>query len=180
MRGLRRSYWYFWASFSRFKKLLILVYLLALAAYITIGLQSATASESGYLLSIPAIDLNTTTVISRPIDRKLVTPDYLPGVYHTESGLDFLFGHSTTIFRHLPKLKIGQEITYYQKNYRINKIENLLKSDINMTELLTAREDKQLVLMTCSGQPLPNQDATHRLIIYAEKNIEPISTNEKL
>jgi sortase (surface protein transpeptidase) len=36
-----------------------------------------------------------------------------------------------------------------------------------MNELLSDAPEKTVIIMTCAGDPLPNQDATHRLIITA-------------
>ena len=37
-----------------------------------------------------------------------------------------------------------------------------------MSQLLAPSDRPTLILMTCAGDPLPNQDATHRLIVTAE------------
>ncbi len=39
-----------------------------------------------------------------------------------------------------------------------------------MTEILSGASVDTIILMTCAGDSLPNQDATHRLIITAEIN----------
>ena len=38
-----------------------------------------------------------------------------------------------------------------------------------MTEVLSSANIDTLILMTCAGDPLPNQDATHRLLVTATK-----------
>ncbi len=38
-----------------------------------------------------------------------------------------------------------------------------------MSKILAETEVETIIIMTCAGNPLPNQDATHRLIVYATK-----------
>lgn len=39
-----------------------------------------------------------------------------------------------------------------------------------MNAILSSSEVETLVIMTCAGTPLPGQDATHRLVITAERS----------
>ena len=61
----------------------------------------------------------------------------------------------------------GKDIEYDSKRYKISRIEILEKSEINMSQVLAGAPVDTIVLMTCAGESLPNQDATHRLIITA-------------
>ena len=36
-----------------------------------------------------------------------------------------------------------------------------------MEEILSPAETNTIIIMTCAGEPLPGQDATHRLIVTA-------------
>ena len=52
----------------------------------------------------------------------------------------------------------------------LNKVESMItqeKSMISMREILAAEDEDTLILMTCAGEPLDNNDATHRLIVTA-------------
>lgn len=137
--------------------------------YAFIGLQpSAIVDAANYpTLTIDAINLSTPVVGLELSDRQLIAPAKIAGSYSQAPNKVFIIGHSTTVFDRLDKVRVTDTITYDGKNYTITEITTLLKSNVNMGEILAAGEEDTIVIMTCAGEPLPNQDATHRLIITA-------------
>lgn len=144
-----------------------------LPIYIFIGLQPIpTASADGLpRLEISSIDLNTPVVGIELKDRQLIAPDTIAGVYTSAKNKLFIIGHSSTVFKKLNQVQIGEVFTYNGKLYRIQKTDTLLKADISMGEILQAEDQETLIIMTCAGTSLPNQDATHRFIVTATREI---------
>lgn len=66
-------------------------------------------------------------------------------------------------------MKPGTILEFDSEKYQAVKIEILEKSAIDMKTLLKSESDPTIILMTCYGTPLGNQDYTHRLIVYASK-----------
>ena len=128
--------------------------------------ESATASQN---LSIPAIGLDTPVTTVEYTGTELSVPHKIAGAYTAHDNKTLLFGHSSTVFNELKNLRINDEISYNGKKYEIVSIENKEKSSISMKEILKEETTDTIVLMTCSGEPIPNTDAdyTHRLIITA-------------
>lgn len=155
------------------KKLFTLVYVLAFAVYLIVGLQPAGATEyevSGNL-TIPAIDLSSDVTELELIDHKLDTPDTIVGSYKKYDTKTFLVGHSTTVFVNLNKVKAGDIIIYNDIEYKITKTEKMLKSDVDMNKILAPTREDTLVIMTCAGEPMGEKDATHRLVVTAVKTL---------
>ena len=92
------------------------------------------------------------------------------GSYGPNINKTLLVGHSSTVFEELDQLRVDQEINYNDSVYRVTEIKVLRKEEISMTEILSGASVDTIILMTCAGDSLPNQDATHRLIITAEIN----------
>ena len=78
-------------------------------------------------------------------------------------------GHSSTVFSNLDNVKLGDQVKYDKEIYVVKDIKSLKKEDVKMTELLKKSDKASIVLMTCSGEQYDNNDASHRLIITADK-----------
>lgn len=140
-----------------------------LPIYLFIGfLPSTPADALDYPhLSIPSISLDTPVATVELIDHQLTAPATIAGVYRAAPHKLFLLGHSTTVFRDLHRAELGNEFTYDGQTFRITHITTIPKAEISMSTLLKAEEHDTIVIMTCAGELLANQDATHRLIITA-------------
>lgn len=106
----------------------------------------------------------------KPIEKvgtELEVPEQIAGSYSVHQNKTLIVGHSSTIFKNLKYLQLGDTITYSEKEYTITKIEEKLKQDISMAEVLKSETEDTLVLMTCAGDPVGNGDYTHRLIVIA-------------
>lgn len=155
------------------KSIFIGLYILAFVIYIIFGLQPAEATnyEISANLSIPSIslssDVTTLTLDSNGLD----TPETIVGSFSNAENKVLLIGHSSSVFRDLNQVKLGEKIEYNGKDYKVIKKETTLKSLISMNKVLASEDRDTLVLMTCAGQMLENSDATHRLMITAIANI---------
>lgn len=140
-----------------------------LPIYIFIGLQPIPTANADSLphLEIPSISLNTPVASLELTDHQLIAPETIAGVYKSAENKLFIIGHSSTVFKKLDRVKVGETFTYEGKTYQVQELKTLLKSDISMTEILQAEGQETIIIMTCAGSPLPNQDATHRLIVTA-------------
>lgn len=123
--------------------------------------------DSSSTLIIPEIGLKTGVTKLSLEEGKLNTPDYYAGSYSRSSNKTLIVGHRTTAFSGLSKANIGEEVVFSGNLYRIISKNTVKKSDINMHALLKKSERDTLVLMTCAGESLDNNDATHRLILTA-------------
>lgn len=144
--------------------------MIAVPAFIIIGLQPAGAADTTNLpqLSIPSISLTTPVEQSQLVNRELTVPDRNAAFYSEDPSKILLIGHSATVFSNLKNLQIGDEITYNKDLYHVTNIEQKNKHIINMKDILTPVSKQTIILMTCAGEPLGNNDYTHRLIITAE------------
>lgn len=155
---------------------LILFYLIALPIYFYLGLQpsqenaAAKAAEVEKAVSsikISSIDLDTPIVESNLNGKTLSVPDYVAARYSGETNKTLIMGHSSTVFKDLKDVKNGDEIEYEGKQYHISSIEIKPKTEISMNKILEKEKQDTLVLMTCYGESLGDQDYSHRLIVYA-------------
>jgi sortase (surface protein transpeptidase) len=101
---------------------------------------------------------------------KLVPPDLEAGAYHPAIHKTVLLGHSTSIFNTLKNVEMDDRITFDNKDYTITRIEIVEKTAVNMEEVVSETEKNTIVLMTCYGEPLGEQDYTHRFIVTAEED----------
>lgn len=105
-------------------------------------------------------------------DRQLETPDKIVGSY-TNGKKVFLYGHSAGVFGKLNQIQTGDKIEYGEgsdrSSYMVTRIVTLPVNKINMSRLLSDTPKQQIVLMTCAGEQLSDDDFTERLIIYATK-----------
>jgi len=152
-----------------FRKVLIAFYFVAFIVYLIVGLQPADAKQYDIIahLSIPSIGLTSDVTAVQVQNGELETPDKIVGSFSNHENKTFLFGHSSTVFGELNQIETGEEIVYNGKLYIVTSREILLKSDISMNKLLAGEDKDTIVVMTCAGAALPNNDATHRLIITA-------------
>lgn len=144
-------------------------FLIMMPIYVYIGLQPAPITEA---LEYPSLEINSIG-LSAPVaeiemqDRKLIAPANIAGIYHSARNKHFIIGHSATVFKSLHNVSLSDHLTYDDQEYLVTNIEILEKSSVDMFEILKATDVNTIVIMTCAGDPLPGQDATHRLIITA-------------
>lgn len=146
-------------------------FMIMLPIYLYIGFQPALPTEALNYPSLEIADINLSTPVA-PLelqDRQLVAPAQIAGVYQPSENKLFIIGHSSTVFRNLQEIKATSTITYADEVYQITDIVVQDKFLIDMREILAPAESKTLILMTCAGELLEHQDATHRLIITATK-----------
>lgn len=155
---------------SREIKLFLTAFLaIMLPVYLFIGLQPALPADAASYpqLEISSINLKTPVAKVELVNRKLEAPTTIAGIYQGATNKLFIIGHSSTVFKKLHQVQVNDTIVYNNKPYRITKLQTLAKSDIDMGEILQAESQETIIIMTCAGEPLPNQDATHRLIVTA-------------
>lgn len=153
------------------KYVFIGLYFLAFAIYIVVGLQpvEATDYQISMRLSIPSISLNSNVAQLSLEGGELKTPNSIVGSYSGAENKVLLIGHSSTVFHDLNALKLGDEIVLDDNTYIVKKYEILQKESIVMPKLLEKSDVDTVVIMTCAGKSLGGGDATHRLIITAER-----------
>ncbi len=171
MRGLRRKYSPFSWSKRTIKVILTAFYMVTVPVFVYFGLQPAEAANQEVVaeLVIPSISLSTPVVASELAGRQLSVPDRIVSAYSENTTKTLLMGHSSTIFKDLTKVNLGDEITYQDSTYVISNISTQPKQKINMANILSEANQKTVILMTCAGFPLGHDDYTDRLIITAEK-----------
>ena len=145
-------------------------FMIFLPLYLFFGFQPVNEVDATNYpeLRIPSIELQTPVKPVTAHDHQLEVPDAIAGSYSPRVNKTLLVGHSSTVFKNLHRAKINDLINYNDYDYRITKIEIYPKSDINMSKILADTEINTIIIMTCAGESLPNQDATHRLLITAE------------
>lgn len=155
-----------------FRKIFTIIYIVSFLAYAAFSFVPAdgTAYTIDGGLIIPSIGLTSGVTKLELHDHKLDTPDSIVGSYSQNINKTFLIGHSSTIFKNLYQVKIGETITYNNTDYNITSMEIFKKSDIDMKDVLKAEEKDTLVIMTCAGEVMNETDATHRLIVTAVKD----------
>lgn len=157
-----------WSN-SEIKMFLSSFFAIMLPIYIFIGLQPVPIANADSLprLTISSIGLNTPVTTIELANRQLIAPDTIAGVYPSAENKLFIIGHSSTVFQKLDQVKVGDVFIYNNTTYQVKSLETLPKSDISMSQILQPEAEPTLIIMTCAGDPLPDQDATHRLIITA-------------
>lgn len=139
--------------------------------YAYIGMQPVSSIEATHYpkLSIGAIDLETPVAALEMVDRQLIAPASIAGSYQSSENKVLIIGHSSTVFESLHQVALADTFNYADRTYRIDQIETLAKSDVDMNAILAPATEDTIIIMTCAGEPLPNQDATHRLIVTAHR-----------
>lgn len=170
MRGLRSKYSPFSWSKRTIKIVMTVFYMIAVPVFIFVGLQPAGAVDAEGLpkLLVPSIELSTPVTESTVTNGELSVPDRIAAVYSMDPSKILLMGHSATVFSNLKEIKIGDEVIYNERTYTVFSIEQKLKENIKMADILAPAERETIVMMTCAGQPLGGNDFSHRLIITAE------------
>lgn len=160
------------------RKLLAGIYILALAVYFAVGFMPADATnyDISAELSIPSIGLYSDVTKLSLKNHQLETPRTIVGSFTRNSHKTLLIGHSTTVFNKLDEVKIGDEIVYDDTIYYIYNMYTVKKEEIKMGKLLSGEEKDTIVLMTCTGEPMGELDATHRLIVWASREPNSKST----
>lgn len=156
-------------SFRRIFTIIYIVSFLVYAAFSFVPADGTAYTIDGGLI-ISSIGLTSGVTKLELHDHKLDTPDSIVGSYSQNINKTFLIGHSSTIFKNLYQVEIGETITYNNTDYTITSMEIFKKSDIDMKDVLKAEEKDTLVIMTCAGEVMNETDATHRLIVTAVKD----------
>lgn len=159
---------------SKVRAVFISFFAVFFAIYLIIGFQPADAYENYPIsgsLTIPAISLDTDVTVAALDNHQLLVPAQIVGSFSRYEGRTLLIGHASSIFSRLHEVKIGNTIYYNGANYQISSIDTREKTAIDMDELLIPSDDSRdtLILMTCAGTLFNNGDATHRLIVTAER-----------
>ena len=152
------------------KGFFIAIFAILLPIYFFIGFQPVSSFDVSTFPTLTLSDLNLKTYV-QPLDltenNELIAPATIAGSYSIHINKTLIIGHSSTVFSSLQDVQLNQVITYGNRDYRITKIDTLLKSDVNMSSILASANTPTIIIMTCAGEMLPNQDATHRLIVTA-------------
>lgn len=144
---------------------------IVMPVYAYIGMQPVSSIEAAHYpkLTIGSIDLDTPVAALEMVDHQLIAPAKIAGSYHPYDHKTLIIGHSSTVFTELSQVSLGDVISYADNTYQIDQIETVAKSEIDMSTILAPADTDTLILMTCAGEPLPDQDATHRLIVTAHR-----------
>lgn len=146
-------------------------FLIALPLYLYVGFRPAHHVEavSYPLLEIPSIGLSTPVEPLALEGRELTAPTTIAGSYQRFENKLFIIGHASTVFQHLNQIQVNDFLVYNGETYQVFQIETLAKEDIDMSSVIGNTPTPVMIIMTCAGTPLPGQDATHRLLVYASK-----------
>lgn len=168
---LKRLDFTLWSA-KTFWSIAVVLLVGVLPAYIFIGFQPTLAASSyshDKRLDIPQLQIHSAVEELTLDHNQLKTPDTTVGSYQQAQNTTLLIGHSSTIFHNLSQAQIGQTIRYGGTSYQISSISILTKTSIDMHKLLDSNEKPTLILMTCAGKHLGNQDYSHRLVITATR-----------
>jgi len=159
---------HFWAQ-RAIKVIIALLALIILPFYIYFGIQPAASLDvSSYpTLEIARLGLSTPVAPVELQDHQLTVPDSIAGIYQQQPHKKLIIGHSSTVFRKLAAINVGDTLVYDGRNYHVTEISTLKKSEIDMGDVLATTNEETIVIMTCAGKALPAQDATHRLLVTA-------------
>ena len=147
-----------------------MIYFLCLAFYLVFGLRPVEATNYEIIarVSIPKINLVSDVTSLSLTEHRLETPDEIIGSFRRAKNKTLLIGHSSTVFKNLADVEIGDTVIYDEEIYVIYSKEILAREEVKMDGLLRGEEEPTLVIMTCAGENLGNGDATERLIITAQ------------
>lgn len=138
-----------------------------------IGFYLVSPDGTAYMfdggLLIPSIGLTSGVTKLELKNNKLDTPNSIVGSYGKNTNKTLLIGHSSTVFKNLDLVNVNDVITYNNVDYAITSVETFKKSDVNMRDILKSESENTIILMTCAGTPVGDQDATHRLIVTAQE-----------
>ena len=146
------------------------LYFTITAGFITYCFTPKTADASSQeRLFIPSIGLVARVRDIERTGNQLIAPETAAGVYRPTNHKSVIIGHSSTVFENLKNLGTETVFTFDHKKYLVKKREILEKAFINMNEVVSETRKNTVVIMTCYGTPLKDQDYSHRLIITAEE-----------
>lgn len=148
-----------------------LSFLAPIYAHMSVEKVSSIEALSYPTLSITNINLETPVAGLEMVERQLKPPATIAGSYRQNENKTLIIGHSSTVFKKLEQVRLGNEIKYGDKTYIVTNVTTLEKDQVNMSSVLAPSETDTLVLMTCAGEPLPDQDATHRLLVTAQEKL---------
>lgn len=154
------------------KTILPVFYAVFFAVYLYIGFQpvaEAVNYEISNELIIPDINLDAPVAKLQTESNELKTPTTLVGSYSITENKTLLIGHSSSVFKNLHLVEVGDEIIYNGQTYRVVSSEIVAKESVDMERILANTKRQVLKIMTCAGELFGNGDATHRLIITAVK-----------
>lgn len=151
----------------RISDFVVSIILLIASVFFINSVVSNTNASTVDQLVINGIHLNTPVENIELKDSQLIAPEKIAGAYKASSNKTLLIGHSTTVFKNLDQISSDMTIEYNGKTYSITDIALLKKEAINMFDLTHSAKEDTIVLMTCAGNALGNQDFTHRLIVTA-------------
>lgn len=152
------------------------MYFVGAITFLYFGLQPSVSSKDVYAaeaatsdgtLEIPTIDFSSPTTTVHLNGKNLEVPEQIVGSYSVHDNKTLLIGHSSTAFKNLAQISLGQKILYHDKTYLVSNIDTREKSDISMKTILKAEEKDTIILMTCTGEQISGNDYTHRLIVTA-------------
>ncbi len=154
-----------------FRLIATCIYAAFFAVYLYIGFQPVNSAHYEIIgqIDIPAINVSSQVANITLDDKTLTSPNDIVGAYSANPSKTLLIAHSTTAFRNLKNIGLGYQIIYKNQSYLVTNIQILAKADINMQDILSSTNHSTIILMTCTGTLLNNNDATHRLIVTAEK-----------
>lgn len=144
-------------------------FLIMLPIYLFIGFQPSLPAEAANYptLEISSIKLRTPVAPLELVDHQLIAPATIAGSYSQAERKTLIIGHSSTVFETLAKIKMHDTFVYDGQTYRVVNITTEAKADISMSDVLAPAAEDTIIIMTCAGDPLPDQDATHRLLVTA-------------
>ena len=125
------------------------------------------AQEATEHLTIAKINLDAPVKKVKLDGTKLEVPEQIAGSYTPSENKTLLIGHSSTVFKNLDQLRVGDEIVFNNEQFTITNTEVLAKAEIEMSEVLKNEEVRTLVIMTCAGENIGGNDFSHRLIVTA-------------
>lgn len=168
MKGVYRLNPFYWSR-RAIRVFLAGFFLIMLPIYLYIGFQPSISTQalSYPELNIASIKLSTPVEPLQLTNRQLIAPSTIAGTYSSNPHKTLIIGHAATVFKSLHQVEIDDIFTYDGQPYRIIESKISEKSTISMEEILSPAATDTIIIMTCAGDPLPGQDATHRLIITA-------------
>ncbi len=154
-----------------FRRMVVVFFAVFLSIYFIHGFKpsaEATHYEKSGDIFIPAIGLSSDVTSLKLENHRLNTPNTIVGSFSQNENTILLIGHVSTIFSKLNDVTIGDAIIFNSVEYTVKDIAILPKNKIKMNELLGASEYRTIILMTCHGEQINQNDFEERLIVTAQ------------
>ena len=139
-------------------------YLLGLSAF------ASTINPTDATLKIPAIGIFAPVSPATIENNQPLTPDRQVASL-TDGNKIFLYAHSTTAFKRLDQISIGDQIAYSTDSatltFTVTNINTLDLADVSMANLTASTKEPSIILMTCAGAKI-GDDYVERLIVTAK------------